>query len=442
MKTNYLLNTIIHLNSRVMKKVILMLAVAAMASCAKSELTERPEVVGDVAIVAGSSVVSVDTRTPFEGTLDDTANKTLTAYVYATKLDNTGAYVSYAAENLAAQGYMTFAAATVADAFSKYPVAAVGFQKYNSDPTPVLVADPQYYPSNDNPLYMVALVPASTTDWTLDADAKNAEYTIDGKTDIMAAAVTKMNNGTSDIKKTEAKIDATTPANSVYPAFNFTHKLTLVNVKAYTPTKKEQEIWGKITKIELTAVNDATAGNTLSVNGVNQKCTVKLEDATATFSGATAATDVTPFYAYNDTDKYTDKVISTQDDLDADTATDKTHFGPVEIAAPADETATAFTKDDAKYVAYSMIAPFTVKSTGNYKNMSLKIYTEKNEKGIDAIVTALYSDPDLDADNHIFTGSTEGKKFDVTLKFSGNEIKASATVTDWNAVYAGEVEVQ
>lgn len=440
MKTNYLLNTIIHLNLRVMKKVILMLAVAAMASCAKSELTERPEVVGDVAIVAGSSVVSVDTRTPFEGTLDDTANKTLTAYVYATKLDNTGAYVSYAAENLAAQGYMTFAAAAVADASSKYPVAAVGFQKEGTTPG-TYVNDPQYYPSNDNPLYMVALVPASTTDWTLDADAKNAEYMIDGKTDIMAAAVTKMNNGTSDIKKTEAKIDATTPANSVYPAFDFKHKLTLVNVKAYTPTQKEQAAWGKITKIELIAVYDATA-TALSTNGVNQKCTVKLEDASATFSGATVATDVTPFYAYNDTDKYTDLLISTQDDLDADTATPKTHFGPVEIATAATAEGTA-TVADAKYVAYSMIAPFTVRSTGTkIENMKLKIYTEENEDGIEAIVAGLYdtnvTDPDTGT---IYMGSTEGKKFDVTLKFSGKQIVASATVTDWDEKHVGEVEV-
>lgn len=425
MKTNYLLNTIIHLNSRVMKKVILMLAVAAMASCAKSELTERPEVVGDVEIVSGSKV---ETRTPFEGTLDDTANKTLTAYVYATKLDNTGAYVSYAAANLAAEGYMTFAAANVVDATSKYPVAAVGFQKYNTDTPPVLVADPQYYPSNDNPVYMVGLIPAVKDDWTMDTDCKVATHAIDGKTDIMADALTKMNDNTSAIKKTTATA-------TVYPAFNFEHKLTLVNVKAYTPTQKEQAAWGKITKIELVAVNGVT-------DGVNNVCEVTLETAVATVKGATTGT-TTPFYAYNDTDKYTDLLISTQDDLDADAATPKTHFGPVEIATAATAEATA-TAADAKYVAYSMIAPFTVKSTGTkIENMKLKIYTEENEDGIEAIVAGLYDTTDTDPDSGtIYTGSTEGKKFDVTLKFSGKEIVASATVTDWDEKHVGEVEVQ
>lgn len=61
-----------------------MLAVAAMASCAKSELAERPTVsVGDVEIVSGSKVES---RAPFEGSLDDKAGNSLMAYVYATKL--------------------------------------------------------------------------------------------------------------------------------------------------------------------------------------------------------------------------------------------------------------------------------------------------------------------------------------------------------------------
>ncbi len=42
-----------------------MLAVVAMASCSKSELTPRPEVAGDVEIKAGSSVLSIDTKAPY-----------------------------------------------------------------------------------------------------------------------------------------------------------------------------------------------------------------------------------------------------------------------------------------------------------------------------------------------------------------------------------------
>ena len=86
---------------------------------------------------------------------------------------------------------------------------------------------------------MVGLVPAKLDDpatdpdvegWKLSTDSLNAEYVIDGKTDIMTAVVTKMNDN-SDIKKTKA-------STTVYPAFTFAHKLTLVNIKAYTPTAK------------------------------------------------------------------------------------------------------------------------------------------------------------------------------------------------------------
>ncbi len=415
-----------------MKKVILMLAVAAMASCSKSEVETRPVEAGtgDVEILSGSKVSAI-TRTPFEGTLDDKGGKKLTAYVYATKLDvaNSNAYVSYADANLAAEGYMTFVSSNTQDgATSKYPVAAVGFQKYDDSTPAVLKADPQYYPSDDNPLYMVGLIPAVKDDWTMDADSKVATHAIDGKTDIMAAAVKTMNDKTSLIQKTKA-------SETVYPAFEFKHKLTLVNVKVYTPTQKEQAAWGKITKIELISVNGVDAG-------VNDQCNVTLETADANCTGA-AADKVTPFYAYNTTDKYTDKLISSQDELDADTATEKTHYGPVEIAtaATADGTATA---DDAKYVAYSIIAPFTTKSVGTQiTNMTLKVYTEKNVDGIKATIGGLYSTDDVNPDTgNIYPGSTDGKKFDVTLKFVGKEIKASATVTDWEQKYADEVVVE
>lgn len=437
-----------------MKKVILMLAVAAMASCAKSELAERPTaaVVGDVEIVSGSKVAA--TRTPFEGTLNDKANNSLTAYVYATKLDvdNSNAYVDYTAANLAAHGYMTFVSDASMTA-GKYPVAAVGFQKEDTAAPGTYVADPQYYPANDNPLYMVGLVPAQFDDvdttteqegWKMDTDSLTASYAIDGKTDIMAAAVTTMNDGTSPIKKTVAKIDATVPANSKYPAFVFEHKLTLVNVKAYTPTQKEQALWGKITKIELIAVNGVTAG-------VDDLCTVTLKDAAAAVSGA--ATDkVTPFYYYGlNTDvtpvlEYSDLKISKQAEKDADT--DGVLYGPVEIPAPATATAAAFESKDAEYVAYAMIAPFTTThATATRPNLILKVYTEENENGIDAKILNLYNsavtyDPSGSVTNtDEYLGLTEGKKFDVTLKFVGNEIKASATVTDWEEKFVPDVEV-
>ncbi len=390
-----------------------MLAVVAMASCSKSELTTRPEVAGDVEIMAGSKVIN--TRKPFEGTLDDTAEKTLEAYVMATKLDvaNSNAYVSYADANVAAKGYMTFKS-DAAQTAGKYPVAAVGFQNYNSDAVPALVDDPQFYPANDNPLYMVGLIPSTITEWAMDADSKNADHTIDGKTDIMTDAATTMNDGSSVIRKSTA-------STTVYPAFTFEHQLTLVNVKVVTPSDKEQAAWGKITKIELIGVNGVT-------DGVNNKCTVKLEDATATFSGA-GATVVIPFYAYDATDKYTDLLVST----DTEKTSDADHcYGAVEIP-----TTTA------AQVAYAMIAPFEVTSAGSAPvNLTLKVYTEKNTDGVEAEVKHLYNTAYTPTSTDYFSGNTKGKKFDITLEFKGKPIVASATVDDWDVVYTATVPVE
>ena len=60
-----------------MKKLFFsLLAVAAMASCSKSELAERPNIDGgDVEILAKSTALSISTRAPFEGsTIDATHN--------------------------------------------------------------------------------------------------------------------------------------------------------------------------------------------------------------------------------------------------------------------------------------------------------------------------------------------------------------------------------
>ena len=75
-----------------MKKLIFsVLAVAAMASCSKSELVERPVVDGDVAIKLTSEVLTVKQaiKAPFEGI---TATDSLVARVIAS---TTSGAVSY-----------------------------------------------------------------------------------------------------------------------------------------------------------------------------------------------------------------------------------------------------------------------------------------------------------------------------------------------------------
>lgn len=417
-----------------MKKVILMLAVAAMASCSKSEVETRPVTAGDVEIVSGSS--KVITRAPFDGSLDDKANNDLTAYVYATKLDvaNSNAYVDYKAPNLAAEGYMKFISDSVQTS-GKYPVAVVGFTK--ADGTP----DPQYYPMDNNPMYMVGLIPSTISDWTMDSDAKNATYAIDGKTDIMVDAITTMKDNTSLL------IQKNNASATVYPAFKFKHKLTLVNVKAYAETAKEQEAFGKIVKIEVIGVNG-------HIDGVDNVCSIKLEDGTATATGY-AVGNTTPFYYCNkaagaSTITYSDLLVSSDDDKTADATV---NYGPVEIPAPA-AGAAKYTAADADYVAYAMIAPFTATATGsNPVNLKLQVYTEKNpnqtsNNALIAPISMLYESAlSYDGAGNItnadhYYGSTEGKMFDVTLKFVGTEIKASATVKTWDNLYTDEVIVE
>lgn len=68
-----------------MKKLFFsLLAVAAMASCSKSELAERPNIDGgDVEILAKSTALSISTRAPFEGSTIDNDHQ-LEAKVWAT----------------------------------------------------------------------------------------------------------------------------------------------------------------------------------------------------------------------------------------------------------------------------------------------------------------------------------------------------------------------
>lgn len=386
--------------------------------------TESPATPTDPEIIIGTKV---DPFGAVEGTLHDKAGNSLMAYVYGTKLDvlNGNAYVSYATKWLCAQGYMTFVSGDTATD-GVYPVDPVGFQREEIDPDTQEVSyvdSPQYYPGN-TPIYMVALVPAKKTRWTLDSDCKVASCIIDGRTDIMVAVAKTMNDGTSPIQKKYATA-------SVYPVFNFKHKGTLIRVRVYCPEAKDLSAWGKITKIELAA----TAG---VPDGVNTTCSVTLEDGTGSVSGA-AAGAVHPFYYYGgvdglDGDIYSGLKISTDAEKAADTL--NVYHGPVVIPAPASPEDGNYTAANSKIVGYSIVAPFEADATG--PNATLRIYSEKHASGVEASIPILYQEAALTTP---YTGSTEGKKFDVTLKLTGNEIIASGTITDWVDVYGGEIEL-
>ncbi len=379
-----------------MKKVFLMLAVVAMASCSKSELSTRPVSDENVEIKAGSTILSIDTKAPFGPNGEDISSSDfLTTYVMITKDVTNG---SYKAANFHGEGYMKFVNET----------NTTGFYSDNTCAT----EDKKYYPADNSPIAMAALVPAkkntgatSQDGWKFtDAECNVISYVINGSTDVMAAVVTEMNDAASMTDAEEKKINKTNAKRSdAHPEFNFKHLLTLINVKAVADKAEEAAAFGKITKIELVQTVGVTGG-------VNSVVNVNLKDG----KSAAPSTVVTaiPFYAYNSTDKYTEAVISTT--------------APVAIPVTT-----------AAQVAYAMIVPFTaVDADGNLK---LKVYTENNTAGIDAPISKLYSDA---AKGTPYTESTEGKKFDVTLKFIGSEIKASATVADWVPVYSGDVEIK
>ncbi len=371
-----------------MKKVILMLAVAAMASCSKSEVETRPATAGDVEIQAMSKVLPT-TKAPYTDKLD-TNGQTLEAYVIASK--NQTDYVIADAAGTPGKWYadkMTFG--------SGYNVTATT----GSVSDPVGFATPYYYPADDTKLYMVGLVPSDNTKWNISGTATTGVITIDGCTDIMAAAVTK-NSAGNDIKKSEAIAGN-------HPSFTFKHLLTKLDIYVKADAQAVAS-FGKITKLEL---KDA-----------KNQCTVTLDGAVADVtSSASAFADVTgnttcPFYLYDydaTTPDYTEDAVGTGKEIDLN-----------DIVT--NQSGEAF-------AAYAMVNPVYIKMSNSSNPYVLHIETEKGyTQDVDV---KLFQSNNTDA----FEESTQGKQFKVTLEFKATEIKASATVKPWDTDGVGDTTV-
>ncbi len=247
-----------------------MLAVVAMASCSKSELTPRPEVAGDVEIKAGSSVLSIDTKKPYEGTISNT-NK-LTAYVMASM--TTQKYLSTDAASWKGDGTMEFDG-TNAASFS---------------PTAL------YYPADKTELvYLVGLVPSDKTKWT--PDATNGAYmtcAINGCTDIMTAP-----------EVSTKKEDAQT-GGSGYKDLAFKHVLTKLDVSVVAENQDAIDAWGDITEIQL--VNEKNNDTPKDV------CKVTFNGNVISFEDSASSAHKIPFYDAS-TSGYTDTPISSTDKI-------------------------------------------------------------------------------------------------------------------------------
>lgn len=302
-----------------MKKLIFsVLAVAAMASCSKSELTERSN--DGVAIMAKSEVLTVSSRTPFEG-IDATTS--LTARVIASK--TSGVFDPANAANWH-DDTMTFGETS--------NTTAVGFTNSRA------------YPADGSSVFLCGLYPASTTDWanfrtssSANGSETTAEYVFDGKTDVMLAAQV-------ETKKAEAL------ANS-FKKLTFNHMLTKLVVRAKANTKAAIEDFGGITDITLT-----------KANGNNPYTTIvaKLNDGSADpdVANSNAFKTTTTSFAF-----YT---------VENDAATDTAFAGQNVALKEVDGVDVTV----APTIAYSLVAPIIADGTEDYE---LLVKTEENPDG-------------------------------------------------------------
>ncbi|MDE6876975.1 MAG: fimbrillin family protein, partial [Alistipes sp.] len=224
-----------------MKKLFFsLLAVAAMASCSKSELAERPNIDGgDVEILAKSTALSISTRAPFEGSTID-ADHNLVAKVWATTMKD------------------VYSGTLDADGKNNIPTYNGNFNgtdkmvfKNENQVGFLSITDggkgSMYFPADKDDVYLFGLYPYDL-EWTESTSAgkSSAVCKIDGKSDIMVAPQAVAN---------KAKHQAVSPATPEYPTLAFEHMLTKLIVKVSAENDAAISAWGQITEIALTGAN-------------------------------------------------------------------------------------------------------------------------------------------------------------------------------------------
>ncbi len=255
-----------------------LLAVAAMASCSKSELAIRPEAVSDVEIMAKSNALSIDadasSRAPFEGTIDNTNGNSLTAQVLASK--TSGNYSTlYNDPN---------ATPAMSDKmiFNDNGTTEVGFD-----------TKPAYFPADGSKIYLMGFYPY--TGWTKRQNDDNNDchtFTITGKEDLMVAA----EKGTD---KAEAQ-------NGTFPTLEFKHLLTKLDITLVAEDRAAIDAWGAVTDIYLSKALNAN---------IKDRVWVKYADATVDFTVLNVPTDSLTCYmmdATSGTATATDNAFSKQ----------------------------------------------------------------------------------------------------------------------------------
>jgi hypothetical protein len=344
-----------------MKKSFSMIVIAALllAGCSKSELTDRePSGALIKARSAFPGVTGEATRAPYIG--DISSDNELVARVLTSK-DKT----NYAGEYFYANGKMTFKGS-----------GAVGYDPSNVSGE---VSFPIGIGEEEVPYYLVGLYPYEG-EWggTL---ATTTNRTLDGKTDVMAAAAQ------------ETSYKATITDNNP-PKLTFKHLLTKLEVSVKAKEDASALKWGKIQTIELVAIAGTTIKNNVEIT---------LETGVGAFSGSASSFS---FYSIDSEGKYTE-----------------TPFANAGIDLPS---------TPAKLVAYSLIAPYDNVVGETPTKLKFKIVTEKTDpSSVEAEVSLPVS------------GDTQGRAYSITFTFDAvdNPILSSTTVIPWENSGGEEVEV-
>ena len=362
-----------------MKKLFFsMLAVAAMASCSKSDLIERPAApaAGDVEILASSNAKGITTRTPFVGAIASD-NKLLAQVLVSLKSND----------------YTTLWN-TADDQMEFDSTDSIGFK-----------TTPCYYPADGSMVYLCGFYPS--TGWTTTSNRQ--VYTIDGKSDVMTAKEVSGN-------KKDAQDE-----NKFAPKLTFDHLLTQLVVKVEATDSAAYKAWGKITDMYLTNA----AGHVSGGVGIRQEVRVVPGTGATTYGAADEGALATlPYYGIEKTDGSMTDIEFGKDNAGAAKA--------VELPVLKDG-------EEPVAVAYTLVTPVPVTATPvTEKHYTMVIKTEKHTDAKTVDVTL--KTKDTPATN--FSTATTGYAFDVVLTFNATEIMATATVTDWKEGGVTDITIQ
>ncbi|MDH6313581.1 hypothetical protein M2137_002371 [Parabacteroides sp. PFB2-10] len=229
-----------------------------------------------------------------------------------------------------------------------------------------------FYELDGSSLYFCGLYPA--TGWSA-SPTTTASFTFTGKEDVMFALQTS-----SDISQAAEK-----------PEFTFNHLLTKLHITLVTENAGIPAAWGDITDLQLTNTKNKV---TVSLGAANMGAAVPVNSAYSV-----------------------DNSIST---LSAHLVADDTPVSNYSTGIPI-----ALKSDDLAPQAYILAAPVTA---GDGNEYTLRI---KTSNGSDKTIGL-----DLKTESTPFEGSTQGRSFNVTLNFRGNEI--SVEVADSDDITIGE----